>query len=155
MTVAGRATLRAYRGAEDVPALVGIWNAMSEADGIPERRDVKQMTIWFRTPTPHFDASHDVIIAEVDGVPRGWVRHSWVDEGAGGRDHPVRVMVGPDDHDLMPLLQDAAEARAREVADAQGDLGRARTLTSFAMPSQQWRRDELERRGYDVVRWFF
>ena len=155
MTMAGGVTLRAYRGAEDVPALVEIWNAMAESDGMPERRDAEQMTIWFRNPTPHFDASRDVIIAEVDGLPVGWARHSWVDEGAGGRDHPVFVMLGPDHRELMPLLQDAGEARARAAAAAQGDIGRARTLTSMAMPSQRWRSDELERRGYGVVRWFF
>lgn len=155
MTPTSTVTLRTYRGAEDVPALVGIWNAMAEADGIPERRDVEQMTIWFRNPTPHFDPARDIIIAEVDGTPRGWVSHSWVDASDGVRDHRALVFIGPDEHGLMPTLQDAGEARAAQVAGVHGDVGREKVLSSFALPTQRWRTDELERRGYRIVRWAF
>lgn len=155
MTVAGSVELRTYAGPEDIPALVEIWNAMAVADGINERRDVEQLSIWYRNPTPHFDARRDVIVAEVDGQPRGWLRHAWVDTSDGLRDHRVLVFIGPEHRGLMPVLQDAGEARAREVAASHGEVGRDRVLSGFAMPSQAWRTDELERRGYRIVRWAF
>jgi ribosomal protein S18 acetylase RimI-like enzyme len=155
MTVASRATLRPFRGPEDVPALVEIWNAMAVADGIHERRSVEQMTVWYRSATPHFDPWRDIILAEIDGAPRGWVRHSWVDTSDGLRDHRVWVFIGPDHRDLMPLLQDAGEMRAAEAAREQGPIERDRILSTFAMPTQRWRSDELERRGYRIVRWAF
>lgn len=155
MTVAGSVELRTYAGPEDLPALVEIWNAMAVADGINERRDVEQLTVWYRHPSPHFDARRDVIVAEVDGEPRGWLRHSWVDTSDGLRDHRVLVFIGPEHRDLMPLLQDAGEALARVVAASHGEVGRDRVLSTFALPSQTWRTDELEQRGYQIVRWAF
>lgn len=155
MTPADVAILRAYRGAEDVPVLVEIWNAMAVADGLPERRDVDQLTSWWRTPTPHFDASRDVCIAEVDGVVRGWTVQRWVDTSDGLRAHRVFGIAAPSGRGLVGLLQDTGEARAREVAAAQGDVGRPRVLETFANPSQTWRTDELKRRGYEIVRWAF
>ena len=155
MTVGGGVTLRAYRGAEDVPALVEIWNAMAVADGLPERRDVEQLSSWWRTPSPHFDASRDVTIAEVDGVVRGWAVQRWVDTSDGLRAHRVFGIAAPSGRELVGVLQDAAEARARAVAAEHGEVGRQRVLETFANPSQTWRTNELERRGYQIVRWAF
>lgn len=155
MTTINRATLRPYRGADEVPVLVDIWNAMAVADGLPERRDVEQLTSWWRTPTPHFDASRDVIVAEVDGVVRGWAVHRWVDTSDGPRAHRVFGIAGPSGRELVAVLQDAGEARARAVAAEHGDVSREKVLETFANPSQTWRTDELERRGYEIVRWAF
>jgi ribosomal protein S18 acetylase RimI-like enzyme len=155
MTIAGCVTVRAYAGPQDIPALVEIWNAMAVADGINERRSVDQLTVWWGHPSPHFDPAQDVIIVEVDGVPRGWTFHRWVDTSDGLRDHRVFGIAGPEHRGLMSLLQDTAEARAREAATVHGDVGREKVLSTFASPAQTWRTDELERRGYRIVRWAF
>lgn len=155
MTAVGSVTLRSYAGPQDIPALVEIWNAMAIADGMHERRNVEQLTVWWGHPSPHFDPAQDVTIAEVDGVPRGWTFHRWVDTSDGLRDHRVFGIAGPEGRELIAVLQDAGEARAREAAASHGDVGRQKVLSTFASPSQTWRTDELERRGYEIVRWAF
>jgi GNAT superfamily N-acetyltransferase len=155
MTPADVAILRAYRGAEDVPVLVEIWNAMAVADGLPERRDVDQLTSWWRTPTPHYDASRDVCIAEVDGVVRGWTVQRWVDTTDGLREFRVSGYVHPDacgrgiGRRILAWQEEHARAHPGITNDRPMGLG------SWSPEERKRKQRLLERAGYTIERYFF
>jgi mycothiol synthase len=153
VSVGNAVQLRTYRGEEDLPALVELWNAMAIADGIEERRSVDQMAAWYRTATPHLDPWQDLILAEEDGRVLAYGRHDWVDTSDGLREHRNWVVAGPPGRHLADAVFDALEARAAEAARLQGRIERERVFGSWAGDGQQWRHDALIRRGYAPVRW--
>ena len=155
MSVGNAIELRTYRGPEDLPALVELWNSMAVADGLVERRNVEQMAAWYRTPTPHLDPWQDVILAVEDGHALAFGRHDWVDTSDGLREHRTWVVAGPSGRHLADAVLDALEARAAEVARLQGRVERERVFGSWAGDGQQWRHDVLVRRGFAPVRWSF
>lgn len=155
MSVGNAVELRTYRGDEDVPALVALWNAMAVADGLVERRSVEQMAAWYRTRTPHLDPWQDVILAEEGGQALAFGRHDWVDTSDGLREHRIWVVAGTSGHHLSDVVLDALEERAAEVARLQGAVGRERVFGAWAGDGQQWKHDLLVRRGFEPVRWSF
>lgn len=155
MTSTASVRLRAYRHPEDVPALAAVFNAMAEADGLLERRSVEQLTAWYAHATPHMDPARDILVAELYGRIAGYGRHQWVDTSDDLREHRVIVIAGPDGRGTVDPLIDALEARAAEVAAAQGPIDRPRVLGTFADDGQTWRLDAFTRRGYEAMRWGF
>ena len=148
-------TLRPYAGVDDIPELVRVFNGMAVADGLLERRSVAQLTAWFAHPTPHFDPWRDVLIAEGAGRAIAHGRHQWIDTSDGLREHRVIVIAGPEGHRAVERLLDALEQRAREVAEEQGPIDRARALGTFSGDGQAWRLAAFEGRGYQRIRWGF
>ncbi|HEX2194056.1 MAG TPA: hypothetical protein VHK63_03735, partial [Candidatus Limnocylindria bacterium] len=67
-------TLRPFSGEADLRAFVDIFRAANVADNIEERTSYEAMANWVAHPSPHFDASRDVVVAEVDGCP---VAYGW------------------------------------------------------------------------------
>ncbi len=154
-------TIRPYAGEADLPRLVAIFNAVAEADGLHDRRSVEQLAAWYATPTAHLDPGRDILVAEEDGRPIGYGRHSWVDTTDGLREHRVFVFAVPDRRDALEPLMNALEARVAEAAAEQdaagpdGAAGRRRVLGTFVPDTQAWRKDAFTRRGYAPVRWGF
>ncbi len=72
-------TLRPYAGVADIPVIVDIINRELEADGVPFREDAGHVGAWYSNPSENFDATRDVTIAEIDGVPVAQADRSWVD----------------------------------------------------------------------------
>jgi ribosomal protein S18 acetylase RimI-like enzyme len=154
-------TIRPYRGPEDMPLLVAIFNASAEAEGLHDRRSVEQLAAWYAVPSARLDPPRDILLAELDGRTVGYGRHSWVDTTDGLREHRVFVFALADHRgDVEPLI-DALEARAAEaaaeqdLADPDGAAGRRRVLGTFVPDNQGWRKAAFERRGFAPVRWGF
>lgn len=155
MTDATTLTVRAYRGRDDLPALVTVFNAMAEADGLLERRSEAQLAAWYGRATPHMDPACDILLAEEAGRVVAFGRHQWVDTSDGLREHRVLVSAAPAGSGATEPLIEALEARAAEVAAGQEPTERPRVLTTFSGDRQQWRLDAFARRGYERVRWSF
>jgi len=71
--------LRPYAGESDIPTIVDIANRELEYDGVSGRESVPGVTAWYSHPNEKFDASRDVTIAEIDGMPVGFASRSWID----------------------------------------------------------------------------
>ena len=63
-----RLVIRPYAGEADLPAIHGITNADFAADGVRQRWSLGELAAMFRHPSDKFDASRDVLVAELDGA---------------------------------------------------------------------------------------
>lgn len=155
MTDTAAVTLRPYAGVDDIPELVRVFNDTAVADGLLERRSVSQLTAWYAHPTPHFDPSRDVLLAQEAGRVIAYGRHQWVDTTDGLREHRVFAFAGPEGRHAVERLIDGLEARARQVAEEQGPVADTRVLGTFSGDGQAWRLAAFEGRGYERIRWAF
>ena len=87
--------IRPYAGEADLPEIVRVANADLAADGVDERESAANLAAEFRHASDAFDASRDVLVAEVDGVIVGSVRISWVDATDGKREYRSRGALDP------------------------------------------------------------
>ena len=59
--------VRPFGGTSDLAAIVEVFNAESEADGIAERETVDGLGAWLGNPSEQFDPARDVVLAQLDG----------------------------------------------------------------------------------------
>ncbi|HUG47566.1 MAG TPA: hypothetical protein VMP67_04070 [Candidatus Limnocylindria bacterium] len=71
--------LRAYRGEEDVPAIVEVINAEWSADRLPSRVTVAEKLAEYSQPSEMFDPVRDLTLAELDGRAVGYGVRGWSD----------------------------------------------------------------------------
>ncbi len=62
---------RRYRGDEDLPTLVEVFNAAAETDGLDWLVTVDRLKVEYDNQ-PNFDPRKDVVIVEVDGAAVGF-----------------------------------------------------------------------------------
>lgn len=149
-------TLRPFRDEEDLPDIVRILNAESDADGIVEHETLDAMRAWVANPSEQFDAARDVVLAELEERVVGVAGQDWVDTRDGERrefrlwgavDPPFRRRgIGSAllaDNERRALASAAARSSSRPVS-----LG---AWSAVGRPGARL----LERNGYEVVRWFF
>ena len=55
---------RHYRGEEDLPAMLGVYTAAHEADGLEEVTTLEQLTLNYATLV-NCDPARDILVAEV------------------------------------------------------------------------------------------
>jgi mycothiol synthase len=148
--------IRAFAGEADLPAVVEVFNAENEADGIAERETADGARAWFGNPSEQFDAGRDVAVAELDGRVIGVAGQDWIDTRDGVlREHRLWGAVHPSVRRRgvgHALLADN-ERRARALAAAlpsnrQPALG---AWAAVGRPGEKL----LEGAGYEIVRWFF
>ena len=148
--------IRPYAGVADVPDLVRIMNAESEADGIAERETVAGMRAWLSNPSAQFDAVRDVVVAELDGHPVAMASQDWVDTREGEmRDFRLWGAVDPAyrRRGIGTALLADNERRARALwnsapTDLRPVFG---AFSADGRPAAKM----LEGAGYELVRWFF
>ncbi|HEX6139929.1 MAG TPA: GNAT family N-acetyltransferase [Candidatus Limnocylindria bacterium] len=147
---------RSLSGDEDLHAMVGIFRAANQADGIDERISYEALANWIGHPSEHFEPSRDVLIAEVDGRPIGYGWTTWVDTSDGVREYATRGHVHPDwrRRGIGTAMLLRNEARLRELA-GQHVTDRRKMYTAFAPDARPGAMALLERHGYQPVRWFF
>ncbi len=156
MPVPAGVTLRPFAGDEDLRAFVEIFTAANVADGIDERISYEALANWVAHPSPHFDASRDVIVAEVNGRPVAYGGGSWVDTTDGIREYVTRGTVHGEwrRRGIGTAILRHNEAHLRRLAAAhQTDRPRY-----FGMGANERRAGAValaERNGYRPVRWFF
>ncbi len=88
-------TLRAYRGPEDHPAIIGIVNAISAFNGDPDQGTVADLDNYYGH-LDHADLPRDCAIVEIDGDPVAYARTSWEELTGGDRRIVSFVFVNPD-----------------------------------------------------------
>src|SRR5262245_24590833 len=71
--------LRPYAGEADIPFIADVINREAEANDLPFRESVEDITAWVSIPGEKFDARRDVTIAEIEGDPVAYGQRSWVD----------------------------------------------------------------------------
>jgi mycothiol synthase len=148
--------LRRFGGEDDLPEIVRVVNAESDADGIVEHESVDAMRAWLSNPSDQFDATRDVVVATLDGRVVGVAGQDWIDT----RDGELR------EFRLWGAVDPAY--RRRGIGSALLADGERRALASEAARSSPrpvslgaWSADGrpgtrlLARNGYEVVRWFF
>jgi mycothiol synthase len=149
-------TLRAFGGEPDLRAFVGIFTAGNVADDIDERISYEALANWVAHPSPHFDASRDVVVAEADGRPVAYGWGSWIDTTDGVREYVSRGHVHGKwrRRGIGTAILRHNEAHLRRLA------GRHRTERPrlFGLGANERRVGAValaERNGYRPVRWFF
>ena len=148
--------LRGFSGEEDLPEIVRVLNAESDADGIVEHESLDAMRAWVANPSEQFDAARDVVLAELDGRVVGVAGQDWIDTRDGER-REFRLWGSVDpayrrrgigsallaDNERRALGSGAAQSSSRPVS-----LG---AWSAVGRPGARL----LEHNGYEVVRWFF
>ncbi len=148
--------LRPFAGDDDLRAMVRIFASANEADGIEERTSFDAMANWVGHPSPHFDASRDVVVAEADGQPVAYGWTSWVDASDGVREYTTRGHVHGEwrRRGIGSAILRHNEAHLRSLAAGQA-TERPRVLAANAPERRVGAVALLESHGYRPVRWFF
>ncbi|HUG30884.1 MAG TPA: GNAT family N-acetyltransferase [Candidatus Limnocylindria bacterium] len=148
--------LRPYGGEPDLADIVRIENLEAEADSLPERTNVGDMTAQFAHPNESFDPRRDVTLAEVDGQVVAVASRNVVDTTDGLREYRVNGAVDPAWRRRgigRALLLDN-ERRMRDLAAAEHGASR-RVYGSWSGDSQPASAALLQAAGYGPVRYFF
>ena len=85
---------RHYRGEDDLPAMLRVYTAVHEADGLEEVTTLEQMKLNYATLV-NCDPARDLVIAEVDGEVVAYARVFWTDLVEGGRTYENFGFVHP------------------------------------------------------------
>ena len=110
--------IRPYAGETDLPEIVRVTNAELAADGVDERESATNLAAEFRHASDAFDASRDVLVAEVDGVFVGSVRISWVDATDGKREYRSRCTSARVSFSVASMGSAASSVRGRITSRA-------------------------------------
>jgi mycothiol synthase len=148
--------LRPFAGDDDLRAFVEIFTAANVADDIDERVSYEALANWVGHPSPHFDASRDLVVAEVDGRPVGYGWGSWVDTTDGVREYTTRGHLHGEwrRRGIGTAILRHNEAHLRRLAAAH-DTDRPRFLGLGTNERRAGAVALAERNGYRPVRWFF
>jgi mycothiol synthase len=148
--------LRPYAGEADLPEIARLQNAEYAADGIRARTSVAELEPVYRHASDKFDASRDVILAEVDGRPVGFVQVDWVDTTDGLREYRSGGSVHPDWRRRgigTRLLRAGWKRLAARAAEHPTEAPTA--VGMWADDKQAGRIALAQANGYAPVRWFF
>lgn len=124
-------------------------NARADRDGTDEHTSVAAMEAAYRH-LQRCDPDRDIVVAEEDGRIVGYGRTTWEEVSEGWRVYWVVAAADPDHDELLALLYDRVEEKAREVAG--GHPSGAKRLQGWAREASV--PDRLMRnRGYRVIRY--
>ncbi|HNW95269.1 MAG TPA: GNAT family N-acetyltransferase [Anaerolineaceae bacterium] len=145
---------RGYRGEEDFPVMVQIWNQMRAADLTEGSFTLEDAEINFRH-LYNCDPFRDMIFAEMDGVPAAYGRVMWLQEGPRKAFYQI--------FNMNPALQGSGidipmqtwmEQRQLEIAADLADEGE-KVFIQCSASEDTHRMGLLESFGYKAVRWYF
>jgi len=149
--------LRPYAGEADIPVIANIVNSELEHDQVPFREPEEDIRVWLSNPNEKFDATRDVTIAEIDGVPVGYGQRSWVDTTI------EELREYRNDGAVLPewqrrgigtaLLANNIE-KQRQLARTH-ETGLPRVLGSFTADRMAGSQALLRSFGFEQTRWFF
>jgi GNAT superfamily N-acetyltransferase len=154
-TTSVRAELRHFRGEPDIVEMTAIANAAVAADRVQERLTEQQMALDLATEEK-FDPATDLRLAEVDGVPVGFVKVEWIDTNDGFREYRSWCEVHPDWRRRRVGSTLFAWARERiDELSASHDVDRPRVAGCWGSITDLGAEPLYRAHGYEPARWFF
>lgn len=146
---------RHYRGADDHPEMLRVYQAAHVADGLEDVPTLEDFNLNYATLV-NCDPQRDIVIAEVDGRMAAYARVFWLDQVDGSRTYENFGFVDPEwrRRGIGWAMHRQNEARLREIAASHPDTA-MKWLSSEAVDTAPGTIALLERSGYSVVRWFY
>ncbi|KPL78209.1 hypothetical protein ADN00_06895 [Ornatilinea apprima] len=147
---------RSYTGEADLPELVSVFNASSQADKADWVTNLVEMSKEYQ-PGEHFDPQRDSVLVERDGrlVAFGEVRHYYQQE-SGSWQHRVDGLVRPDwrGHGIGSALLEQLRGVCAGLAESgQSEVGHR--LHTYAWGTQTARLAFLEAAGFSPVEFMY
>jgi mycothiol synthase len=147
--------IRNYRGEEDLPAMLRVYVAAHEADGIEEVKTLEDMRRDYATLV-NCDPARDILLAEVDGEVVAYARVFWQEMVEGGRTyenfgfvHPVWRRRG-----IGGALHRRNEERLQAIATEHPDVA-PKWLASESIDADAGGVALLRGDGYTAARYFY
>lgn len=146
---------RLYRGEEDLPAMLHVYTAAHEADGLEEVTTLDHLRLNYSTLV-NCDPVRDIVLAEVDGELAGYARVFWNDLVEGGRSYENFGFVHPNwrRKGIGGALHRHNEARLREIAAAHADVS-PKWFGSEGPDTDAGNTALLASAGYTPARYFY
>jgi len=146
---------RHYRGEEDLPAMIVVYSAAHEGDGLEDVLTLEQAKLNYATLV-NCDPARDIVLAEVDGIVVAYSRVFWQDLVEGGRSYECFGFVHPDwrHRGIGAAMLRHNEARLGEIAAAHPGV-EPKWLASEGADSDRGNVALLTGAGYRPVRWFY
>ena len=153
-TVPGLA-IRGYRGEEDLPAMLLVYTAAHEADGVEEVETLDDMRRTYATLV-NCDPDRDILLAEVDGEVVAYARVFWQELVEGGRSYENFGFVHPSwrRRGIGAVLHRLGEERLREIAAEHPDV-EPKWLASESIDADAGCVALLRGDGYTAARFFY
>ena len=146
---------RRYAGPEDHPAMLVVYAAAHEADGLEEVTTLEQFDLNYRTLV-NCDPARDILLAEVDGEVVAYARLFWQDLVEGGRIYEAFGFVHPAwrRRGLGAAMLRHNEARLLEIASAHPGVA-PKWFGSEGVDADPGNAALMRGAGYEVARWFY
>ena len=147
--------IRTYRGEEDLPAMLRVYAAAHEADGLEDVTTLEDLRRNYATLV-NCDPDHDILLAEVDGEVVAYARVFWQELVEGGRSYENFGFVHPAwrRRGIGTMLHRQNEERLRQIASKHGDV-EPKWLASESVDTDAGAAALLRRDGYTAVRFFY
>jgi mycothiol synthase len=147
---------RQYRGEDDLSAMLAVYTAAHEADGLEDVTTLDQMKLNYATLV-NCDPERDMVVAEVDGDVVAYARVFWLELVDGGRSYENFGFVHPAwrRRGIGGALHRRNEARLREIAAEHGGVGGPKWLGSEGVEADAGNIALLRGDGYEPVRYFY
>ena len=146
---------RHYRGPEDHPAMLRVYSAAHEADGIEEVTTLGEFGLNYSTLV-NCDPARDIVLAAVEGELVAYARVFWQDLVEGGRAYECFGFVHPAwrRRGIGGALFRHNEQRLREIAAGHADI-EPKWLASEGIDADPGNHAMLTKAGYEAVRWYY
>ena len=145
---------RQYAGPADHPAMLRVYGAAHEADGVEEVTSLEQFHLNYATLV-NCDPDRDILLAEVDGELVAYARVLWLDLVEGGRSYECFGFVHPTwrRRGIGAAMLRHNEALLREIAA--GHAATPKWLASEGVDADPGNTALLRGAGYEPARWFY
>jgi mycothiol synthase len=147
--------IRNYRGEEDLPAMLRVYVAAHEADGIEEVTTLEDMRRNYATLV-NCDPARDILLAEVDGEVVAYARVFWQEMVEGGRTYENFGFVHPAwrRRGIGGALHRRNEERLQRIAAEHPDVA-PKWLASESIDADAGGVALLRGDGYTAARYFY
>jgi ribosomal protein S18 acetylase RimI-like enzyme len=146
---------RTYRGPEDLPAMLAVYRAAHEADGLDDVPTLEDFGRNYATLV-NCDPTRDLVIAEVDGRAVAYSRVYWQDLVEGGRSYELFGFVEPawQRRGIGGAMLRHNEAHLREIAAEHPDVA-PKWFGSEGVESAAGNTALMRREGYEPARYWY